>query len=77
MAKARRNRRHPGRARRVADPEAPRREHWKADGTPKVRFPSSDDANRASLRARLEAGADLLPSPCHFCGGWHLGNQRR
>ena len=51
------------------------REHWRADGSPKTRFPSEDEANRSSLRLRLEQGADLDPYRCGFCGGWHLGNR--
>jgi hypothetical protein len=51
------------------------REHWRADGQPKTRFPTQHDANRASLRHRLEEGADLDPYRCGFCGGWHLGNR--
>ena len=51
------------------------REHWRADGQPKTRFPTQDEANRASLRHRLEEGADLDPYRCGFCGGWHLGNR--
>lgn len=54
-----------------------RREHWRADGQPKTRFPSQDEANRSSLQLRLEQGADLDPYRCGFCGGWHLGNRSR
>jgi len=77
MAKARRGgkrSRPPHRA-----PEAPTggsgREHWRADGRPKTRFATRDEANRSSLQARLERGADLDPYRCGFCGGWHLGNR--
>jgi hypothetical protein len=52
------------------------REHWRADGTPKSRFADADEANRASLRLRLEEGADLDPYLCGFCHGWHLGSRR-
>lgn len=73
MAKARRGRKLP---KRTADSDLPSgREHWRADGRPKTRFPSEGDANRSSLRLRLEAGADLDPYRCGFCGGWHLGNR--
>ncbi len=51
------------------------REHWRADGQPKTRFATQDEANRSSLQARLERGADLDPYQCTFCGGWHLGNR--
>lgn len=52
------------------------REHWRTDGTPKTRFSTQDEANRSSLRLRLEEGADLDPYQCRFCDGWHLGNRR-
>ena len=51
------------------------REHWRSDGQAKRRFPSSEDANRSSLRLRLEEGADLHPYRCRYCGDWHLGNR--
>ncbi|MGO9027304.1 MAG: hypothetical protein ACLQOZ_01550 [Acidimicrobiales bacterium] len=76
MAKARRGRKRPGSSTGLPDGGA-RREHWRADGMPKTRFARADDANRASLRLRLEEGADLDPYPCEYCGGWHLGNRRR
>jgi hypothetical protein len=76
MAKARRG------GRRSRPPPTPGartqiRDHWRADGRPKTRFPSQDDANRAALRLRLEEGADLDPYLCPFCDGWHLANRRR
>ncbi len=75
MAKARRGRR---RSRPAGDGDrAPSgREHWRADGTAKTRFATPSEANRESLRLRLEEGADLDPYRCGFCGGWHLGNRR-
>lgn len=51
------------------------REHWRADGQEKTRFPTADEANRSALRLRLESGADLHPYVCTWCGGWHLGNR--
>jgi hypothetical protein len=73
MAKARRGRRPPASTR---PPDRERREHWRSDGQPKTRFATQEDANRASLRLRLEEGADLDPYLCGYCGGWHLGNRR-
>jgi hypothetical protein len=70
MAKARRRRPRPS-----GDSSERRLDHWRADGQPKTRFPTQDAANRASLRLRLEEGADLDPYPCPYCGGWHLGNR--
>jgi hypothetical protein len=74
MAKARR-----GRKRHLPTRSAgsgnPGREHWRADGSPKVRFDEQADANRSALRLRLEEGADLDPYLCSYCGGWHLGNR--
>lgn len=75
MAKARRGRRP---HRRPRDPEATggRREHWRADGAPKTAYGSADEANRATLQARLEHGVDLDPYSCGICGRWHLANRR-
>jgi hypothetical protein len=74
MAKARRGRKRPG-VPPTASPGRPGRQHWRADGRPKTRFPSQDEANRSALFLRLEVGADLDPYQCAFCGGWHLGNR--
>ncbi|HUY66290.1 MAG TPA: hypothetical protein VMV06_05695 [Acidimicrobiales bacterium] len=74
MAKARRGRRRP-RAGSAGLPGAAR-QHWRADGQPKTRFPSRDQANRSALLLRLEVAADLEPYGCELCGGWHLGNRR-
>jgi hypothetical protein len=75
MAKARRGRRQ---HHRPHDPDAGGggREHWRADGAPKVAFGSADEANRAALQARLEHGVDLDPYTCGICGHWHLANRR-
>jgi len=75
VAKARRGRKQ---HRRPHDPEAGggRREHWRADGAPKVGYGSADDANRAALQARLEHGVDLDPYTCGICRQWHLANRR-
>ncbi len=70
MAKTRRGRRPPRPGAGAG------REHWRADGQPKARFANPEDANRSSLRLRLEEGADLDPYRCSFCDGWHLGNRR-
>ncbi len=77
MAKARRGgkRTRPPRDAPRSDTGASGREHWRADGQPKTRFPTQEEANRSSLQARLERGADLDPYRCGFCGGWHLGNR--
>ena len=75
MAKARRGRRP---HRRPRDPGAAggQREHWRADGAPKVAYGSADEANRATLQARLEHGVDLDAYSCGVCGRWHLANRR-
>jgi hypothetical protein len=75
MAKARRGRKRPTRSLEGSSGEL-RREHWRADGQPKTRFARVEEANRASLRLRLEEGADLDPYQCGYCQGWHLGNRR-
>ena len=82
MAKARRGRKRsppaplPGTSSPSPGGGALLRDHWRADGRPKVRFPTQDAANRSALRLRLEEGADLDPYWCQFCGGWHLGGGR-
>ncbi|MGC8462044.1 MAG: hypothetical protein ACP5P9_00015 [Acidimicrobiales bacterium] len=53
-----------------------RLDHWRADGTAKRSYPDRAAANRASLAARLEHGADVLPYRCSFCDRWHLGSER-
>ena len=75
MAKARRGGKR-SRTPRGADTSAVAREHWRADGQPKTRFPTQAEANRSSLRLRLEEGADLNPYRCRYCDGWHLGNRK-
>jgi hypothetical protein len=74
MAKARRGRKPP--ARRDPPDGGGGREHWRADGQPKTRYSSSDDANRYAFQARLEDGVQLDPYVCRICGDWHLGNSR-
>ncbi len=75
MAKARRGRKQ---HRRPRDPDAGGgpREHWRADGAPKVAYGSADEANRAAFQARLEHGVDLDPYRCSICSQWHLANRR-
>ncbi|MGH9098470.1 MAG: hypothetical protein ACRDWB_13725 [Acidimicrobiales bacterium] len=75
MAKARRGRRRPSAASRPS--EGAGREHWRSDGQPKTRFATQEEANRASLRLRLEESADLDPYECGYCHGWHLGTRRK
>jgi hypothetical protein len=48
--------------------------HYRADGQPKTRFGSEQDANRAAFSYRLDHGVDLAAYACDTCGGWHLGN---
>jgi len=64
------------RKRRQVSVGRPRLAHWKADGTPKTRYPSADEANRAAFQARLDHGVELNVYLCEFCDGWHLGNSR-
>lgn len=59
-------------ARRGGPPRRTRLSHWRADMTPKTRFASEDDANRAAFQARLDHGRELTCYQCEFCGGWHL-----
>jgi hypothetical protein len=60
-----------GAARKAVKPV--RLAHWRADGRPKVRYPTAADAHKAGFAYRLEHGADLNTYECEFCGGWHLG----
>jgi len=60
-----------GRSRKEARPV--RLAHWRADGRPKVRYPSESEAQKAGFSFRLEHGADVNAYECEFCGGWHLG----
>jgi len=62
------------RLRRKSPPRQVRLPHWRADGTPKARFTSEQEANRAAFGYRLEHGTDLSAYACEICGGWHLGN---
>ena len=62
-----------GRPRRPAPARPVTRAHWRADGAPKTRFASEDQANRAAFSARLDHGVDLGVYRCEVCGGWHLG----
>ncbi len=48
--------------------------HWRADGQPKTRFGSAQEAQRAAFSSRLDHGVDLTVYECDICGGWHLGN---
>jgi hypothetical protein len=62
------------RLRRKSTAKPARLPHWRADGQPKARFRSQDEANRAALGYRLDHGLDLAVYPCEICGGWHVGN---
>jgi hypothetical protein len=55
-------------------PRPLRSPHHRADGQPKTRFRSEQDANRAAFSYRLNDGVELVAYECHQCGGWHLGN---
>ena len=61
------------RIRRLVAPRRGRLAHWRADGSPKARFASPADAERAAFDARLHHGTELVSYRCEFCGGWHLG----
>jgi hypothetical protein len=62
------------RLRRQPPPRPVRSPHWRADGQPKTRYRSEQEANRASFGYRLDHGVDLVAYLCPQCGGWHLGN---
>jgi len=63
------------RVRRQTTPRPVRSPHHRADGQPKTRFGSEQDANRAAFSYRLDHGAELAAYQCDICGGWHLGNR--
>lgn len=45
------------------------RDHYRADGTPKVAFTTKKEAKRVARRMN---GAPH-PYRCHHCGQWHIG----
>ena len=49
--------------------------HWRADGQPKVRFSTRNDALRAAHDRGAESGSELGVYRCDFCGGWHMGKR--
>ena len=61
------------RRRRQPPPRPVRLPHWRADGQPKARFGSEQEANRAAFGYRLDHGVDLSAYHCEICCGWHLG----
>jgi hypothetical protein len=56
-----------------SEPKPVRLAHWRADGSPKVRYRTEAEALRAGFSYRLEHGTDQNAYECEFCGGWHLG----
>ena len=64
------------RLRRQGQSRPVRLPHWRADGQPKTRFRTEQEANRAALASRLDHGVDLAAYACDTCGGWHLGSSR-
>jgi hypothetical protein len=62
------------RQRRQSSTRPVRLPHWRADGQPKTRYVSEQEANRAAFSSRLDHGVDLVAYACDMCGGWHLGN---
>jgi len=72
--KARSGRRSKERSTRAGGAVRPvRLPHWRADGKPKVRYPTQAEAHKAGFSYRLEHGSDLSAYECEYCGGWHLG----
>jgi hypothetical protein len=55
------------------------RECFNADGKPKVRHKSREDAvqHKRSLIMAGRASASLQVYECKHCGFWHVGNRRR
>jgi hypothetical protein len=55
------------------------RQCFNADGNPKVRHKSREDAirHKRSLIMAGRANASLQVYECGVCGYWHVGNRRR
>lgn len=51
--------------------------HWRADGQPKVRYPTQSDAVSAADERGRESEVDLHVYLCDFCRGWHMGSRSR
>ena len=51
--------------------------HWRADGRPKVRYPSQADALGAAEERSRQSDVTLEVYRCDFCGGWHMGSRGR
>jgi hypothetical protein len=49
-------------------------EHFKADGTPKRKFPTREAALKHVQRYCLD---DKIVYQCNFCNDWHLATERR
>ncbi len=47
--------------------------HWRADGRPKMAYPSQSEALVAADVRAKEAGVELNVYRCDFCGSWHMG----
>jgi hypothetical protein len=58
-------------------PLSVRSSHWRADGQPKVRYPTQRDALSAADERGRESDVDLGVYRCDFCGGWHMGRSGR
>jgi hypothetical protein len=50
------------------------RSHWRADGKPKVRYASQQEALAAAEEQRFHTGADLAVYRCDFCSSWHMSS---
>jgi hypothetical protein len=51
--------------------------HWRADGRPKVRYPTRQDAIVAAEERSRMWHAPLGVYECAFCRGWHMGRRGR
>jgi hypothetical protein len=50
--------------------------HWRADGQPKVRYRTRQQALSAAGERSRDAGRTLGVYECAFCRGWHMGKRR-
>ncbi len=49
------------------------RAHWRADGNPKIGYPSQRDALAAAEERGHQSGVELNVYRCDYCSEWHMG----
>jgi len=51
--------------------------HWRADGAPKTRFSTRQEAAGAAQHRWMEDRVELNVYQCEYCHGWHMGRSSR